>query len=172
MLETLKQLLTNQYAAALCTLNACIDRCPEAAWNAPVGNLAFCQVVFHTIFYADYYLGPGERGFRDQLFHRTHPGFFRDYEELEDRVPVLLYDRPMIKSYLEHCHHKAVDVIAKESAESLAGSSGFERRTFSRAELHVYNIRHIQHHAAQLSLRLRLDFGESISWFGSGWRDR
>jgi hypothetical protein len=171
MLGTLKQLLTNQYAAALCTLSACIERCPEAAWSARVGNMAFCQVVYHTLFYADYYLGPGERGFRDQPFHRAHKDLFRDYEEFEDRAPVLLYDRPMIKSYLGHCRQKAVEVVALETAESLTGPSGFERRTFSRAELHVYNIRHIQHHAAQLSLRLRLDFGESIPWFGSGWRD-
>jgi len=41
----------------------------------------------------------------------------------------------------------------------LAGQSGFHRRKCSGAELHVYNIRHVQHHAAQLSLRLRLDGG-------------
>jgi hypothetical protein len=42
---------------------------------------------------------------------------------------------------------------------------------FSRAELHVYNIRHIHHHAAQLSLRLRLDTGRGVDWVGSGWRE-
>ncbi len=57
MVDTLKELITNQFEAALCTLSACIDECPEAAWNAPVANLAFCQAVFHTLFYADYYLG-------------------------------------------------------------------------------------------------------------------
>jgi hypothetical protein len=41
----------------------------------------------------------------------------------------------------------------------------------SRAELYVYNLRHIQHHAAQLSLRLRLDHGVNIAWVGSGWRE-
>ena len=40
-----------------------------------------------------------------------------------------------------------------------------------RAELHVYSIRHIQHHAAQLSLRLRLDAGVAIPWIGVGWRE-
>jgi hypothetical protein len=119
----------------------------------------------------DYYLGQDEHSLRDQPFHREHAEFFRDYEELEHREPELLYDRPSIQSYLAHCRSKASQAIAAETAESLAAPCGFGRKTFSRAELHVYNIRHIQHHAAQLSLRLRIDFREDIPWIGSGWRD-
>jgi hypothetical protein len=29
MLQTLKDLITNQFEAALSTLNACIDKCPD-----------------------------------------------------------------------------------------------------------------------------------------------
>jgi hypothetical protein len=126
-------------------------------------------VAFHTLFYADYYLGPDDASFRLQPFHRDHSDFFRDYEEFEDRPQVLLYDKRAVNIYLDHCRRKAADVIATETADSLAAACGFARRNMSRAELYVYNIRHIQHHAAQLSLRLRLDFGESIPWVGSGW---
>ena len=70
---------------------------------------------------------------------------------------MLLYEKPFVLSYLQNVRRKAQDTIARESAEVLAGPSGFNWRKCSRAELHVYNIRHIQHHAAQLSLRLRLD---------------
>ncbi|MBC7817767.1 MAG: DinB family protein [Planctomycetaceae bacterium] len=170
MLNTFKELIANQFEAAFCMLKTCIDRCPDAAWNAPVANLKFCQVAFHTLFFADFYLGQNADALRRQSFHRDHQPFFRDYEELENRVQVLLYDKPSIKTYLEHCRKKAAEVIAAETAESLAGPSGFERRTFSRAELHVLNIRHIQHHTAQLSLRLRIDSQQDIPWTGSGWR--
>jgi hypothetical protein len=172
LLETLKTLTTRQFEAALCTLSSCIDRCPEANWNARVANLAFCQVAFHTLFYTDYYLGPNEKSFREQPFHRDNPRFFRDYEEFEDRAQVLLYDRPAINSYLTHCRNKAAQAIAAETAESLVAPCGFARRNFSRAELYVYNIRHIQHHAAQLGLRLRLDTNVDIPWIGSGWCER
>jgi DinB superfamily len=171
MLITLKELITNQFEAAFSTLNACIDRCPDAAWNAPVANLAFCQVAFHTLFYADFYLGPDEQSFRQQPFHQNHPDFFRDYEELEDRAQRLLYDKPAIKDYLDHCRAKLVEALAPETADTLAGPSGFRRRAVSRAELYVYNMRHIQHHAAQLSLRLRLDSKQEIPWIDSGWRE-
>jgi hypothetical protein len=170
MLDTFKQLVANQYEATLCMLSICLDRCPEAAWEAPVANLKFCQVAFHALFFTDFYLGSNADDLRRQTFHRDHESFFRDYEELEDRVQVLLYDKLSIKSYLQHCRQKAADVIAGETAASLAGPSGFERRMYSRAELHVCNIRHIQHHVAQLSLRLRLDFYQDIPWIGSSWR--
>lgn len=171
MLDTFKELTANQFEAALCTLNVCIDRCPETAWNSRVGNYAVCQVAFHTLFYADYYLGLNEEAFRQQPFHRDNPHFFRDYEEFEDHAPVLLYERAPIKSYLEHCRNKASQAIAAETADLLTAPAGFQRRAFSRAELYVYNIRHIQHHAAQLGLRLRLDAQQDIPWIGSGWRE-
>ena len=120
MLDTLKELIGNQLQAALCTLDSCIDKCPEAAWDAPVANLAFCQVAFHTLFFADFYLGRSERGFREQPFHRDNPQFFRDYEELEDRKQVLLYDRVTLNAYLEHGRAKGEAVLAEETVDSAA----------------------------------------------------
>jgi hypothetical protein len=171
MLDTLKRMLADQFNAALCTLHRCIEACPEGSWNERVGNLKFCQVAFHTLFFTDYYLERREAEFRKQPFHLANAGFFRDYEELEDRVQVLLYDRPSIRKYVQYCRTKAVEAIAGETLESLLAPCGFERRSFSRAELYVYSTRHIQHHAAQLSLRLRLDHGVEIPWIGTGWRE-
>ncbi len=171
MLDTVKELLGHQFEAAFCSLHICIERCPDPAWDSPVGNHPFCRLVFHTLFFADYYLGPNEESFKQQPFHRDNEPFFRDYEELEDREPKLLYDKEPIKTYLRHCRDKASQVIAAETADTLIAQCGFERRLFSRAELHVYSIRHIQHHAAQLSLRLRIDGNEGVPWVGSGWQD-
>jgi hypothetical protein len=84
---------------------------------------------------------------------------------------VLLYEKAFVLSYLGHIRRKARETISEETAEVLAGPSGFHWRECSRAELHVYNIRHVQHHAAQLSLRLRLDAGVEIPWVSHAWRD-
>ena len=164
MVETMKKVLASQFRAALNMLDACIEKCPQEAWDAPVCNMAFCQVAFHALFYADCYLGPNTEAMRAQPFHRENPQFFRDYEELEDKEQELLYDRPTIRKYAEHCRRKAVEVIAAETKETLEETCGFPRLGISRAELHIYNTRHVQHHAAQLSLRLRRDFGEGVAW--------
>ena len=169
MLDTIKASIANQFEAALCTLNVCIEKCPEPAWNMAIGNYPFSQVVFHTLFFTDYYLGPDEESFRRQAFHRDDARFFGDYEQLEDREPKARYDRASIGKYMEHCRRKASEVIASESVDTLSAPAGFSRRNFSRSELYVYTIRHVQHHAAQLSLRLRIDADRDVPWVGSGW---
>ncbi len=177
MLDTFKELITNQFDAALCTLSECIDRCPDAAWKSKIANYEFSQVAFHTLIFMDFYLGDGDgdgdgygdETFRRQPFHLDHEGCFGDYEEFEDRVPVTLYERPFIQSYLEHGRAKSSAVIAAATAESLSAQSPFSWLPFSRAEVHVHNIRHIQHHAAQLILRLRCDYQQDMPWFKSGW---
>jgi hypothetical protein len=151
-------------------LDSCIDQCPDAAWDAPVADLKFCQVAFHVLFFTDFYLEATEHTIRDQDFHRANLDVFRDYEELEDRQQQLLYERSFIKDYVQHCRAKSGRVVASETQQTLITRCGFSRRDCSRAELHVLNIRHIQHHAAQLSLKLKLDTGEGVDWVGSGWR--
>jgi hypothetical protein len=171
MLDTFKQLTGNQFDAALCMLGFCVEQCPDVLWECRIANLRFCQVAFHALFFADYYLGQSdEHSFRRQRFHLDNSQIFRDYEELEDRVQVLLYDKDAIRAYVRHCRNKAAQAIAAETAESLRAPCGFARKALSRAELYVLNIRHIQHHVAQLSMRLRLDAQESTPWVASGWR--
>lgn len=171
MLAAFRELIAHQYEAALCTLGIGVARCPDVAWNAPVGNWAFCQAAFHTLFFADYYLGESPDALTAQPFHRENAEFFRDYEELQPRPPSLLYERVDIQKYLAHCRAKALAVTSAETESVLSGPCGFPRKTFSRAELHVYNIRHIQHHAAQMSLRLRLNHQVDVPWVRSGWED-
>jgi hypothetical protein len=171
MLDTVKQLLTNQYAAALCTLGTCIQRCPENAWDVKIGNGPFQWVAFHTLFFTDYYLAGNEQAFRDQQFHRENLKHFGDYIELQYIEPVTTFDRNFIEAYLQHCRQHAAAAIEAETTESFSAPCGFDRKVFSRAELHVSNIRHLQHHTAHLSLRLRLDHEIDIPWIGSGWRE-
>ena len=173
MLNTLSELLANQYEASLSTLNLCVAGCPERCWSECVAKWKFCQTAFHAIFFADLYLQPSDdvEAFKRQPFHVEYKTVFRDYEELEDRPQELLYDKLFVLNYLQHVRHKAQEAIARESADVLAGQSGFHWRKCSRAELHVHNIRHIQHHAAQLSLRLRLDANINIPWVSHGWKE-
>lgn len=173
MLATLRELLAQQYEASLSMLNLCVARCPGASWNESVAKWKFCQAALHTVFFADLYLQPGDdvAAFKRQPFHVEHKNAFGDYEELEDRPHVLLYEKPFVLSYLRQVRLKAQETVARESADVLSGPSGFHWRKCSRAELHVYNIRHVQHHAAQLSLKLRLDAHVDIPWVSDTWKD-
>lgn len=169
MIDVFKALIVSQFEASLCTLGHAVAYCPTTMWNERIARFPFCQVAFHTLFFTDYYLGPNAESFQRQPFHLANPTLFGDYEQLQDREPVELYDKLQIRTYLNVCRSKVAEVLAAETEESLSGRADFIRRNFSRAELHVYNIRHIQHHAAQLILRLRLNTDVDTPWIGAGW---
>lgn len=170
MAELWNDLLWQQYEASLCTLNHCIAKSPEAAWQGKVVNMTFDQAVFHTLFFTDYYLGKNPEGLKQQAYHRQNADFFADYEEMEPRVQCQRYTKESLGDYLQFCRTKAKETLSTESAIDLAAPCEFPPKTFSRAELHVYNVRHIQHHVAQLIMRLRMDYQIDTPWFGSGWR--
>ncbi len=168
MIELVQSLLANQMHGALNMLAGGIEACPDSHWDEPVRDLTFNQVAFHALFFTDCYLSENTDAMLAQAFHRDSKDFFRDYEEMKDKLQELRYDRPSIERYLAFCRRKATDVIAAETAASLAAPCGFPWLKISRGELHVYNTRHIQHHAAQLSLRLRIDHGDGVKWSRGG----
>ncbi|MCA9176483.1 MAG: DinB family protein [Planctomycetales bacterium] len=171
-LELIRELLQHQYEAALATLAHCLKACPDASWDAPVAKYPFSQSAFHTLFFADYYLEPEADSFPSQAFHHEHPSLFGDYEQLRDVEPTSVYTREQLAMYLRFVTEKVARSLDAETDESLAAPAKFPRKAFTRAELHVYNIRHVQHHAAQLILKLRVDAQASIPWYRSGWEDR
>jgi hypothetical protein len=163
--------LMNQFMAAMCTLGQSIDNCTDSEWNKVHIDGPFSQVVFHALIFTDIYLGRNEEGIKEQPFHKKNKNLFKDYEELEDKIPRNVYERDGIKKYFEFCLEKGKSEISKETTEMLFGESGFSYRKFSRLELYIYMIRHIQHHAAQLGLRNQIAGGSELKWIGSGWKD-
>jgi uncharacterized damage-inducible protein DinB len=153
-------------------LGACIEESPESVWSGAVGVHSFSQVVFHTLYFTDLYLGrDDEESFRRQPFHLQIAALFADLPERTEPFEVPTprsYDRSLLRAYLEFCRRKVREVMAAETEETLRAPETF-RGEFSRAELHVYNIRHINHHVGQLSLSLSLDRGKGVDWVGSGW---
>jgi uncharacterized damage-inducible protein DinB len=168
MIEYFRQILSGQYGASLAMLRECIAACDEKQFEATVAKVSFRVVAYHTLFFTDYYLSPGENAFHLCELHA------RGGDEREDQVsPGLSKDETL--AYAQICHEKVGETLAKETIESLQAPCGFGRRTYSRGELHIYNIRHIQHHTGGLSAHLRRVDPERIThdqlrWIGSGWR--
>jgi hypothetical protein len=167
-LLTLKQSLLAQYKAALATLGQALERCPDGDWHETDGDYPFSQVVFHALIFTDLYLEAEPGQLESQRFHQENRKFFQDYEELKPVEPTKVYDRGGCKRYLAFCTEKCDRVVGAETEESLFGPSGFDGRPPTRLELHIYNIRHIQHHAAQLGLRLQHITGRELDWVKRG----
>jgi hypothetical protein len=160
-------ILRNQYEAALAMLKACIAACSDEHYEGKVARDTFRTIAYHTLFWTDYYLSPGEQAFALQEVHQRGG---------DDRVlassPGLTREEAL--SYADVCRRKVVETLAAESSERLGAPCGFSRLPFSRAELHFYNLRHIQHHTGALSAYLRridprLQDRAALRWVRSGW---
>ena len=179
MSNYLSTILLGQYEASLCMLRETLVACPEEQWTGKIAFLRFGEAAYHVLFFTDYYLTQSEAAFElrelnvrggDERKVVFSPGLSRA-ETIE---------------YLDICRKKMQETIAAETQQSLEAPARFERRNFSRGELHIYNIRHVQHHAAQMSAYLRrigaaatsdaptevkaLADLKALPWVASGWR--
>jgi uncharacterized damage-inducible protein DinB len=169
MIEYVRQIFTTQYEAALCMLNQCIAACPPEHWEGKIASGTFRWVAYHTMFFTDLYLSPTAEAFQLRDLHE------RGGDERRDEMSAGL-DRAEALAYVNICRQKMLATLAAETPESLAGPSGFSWYQVTRGELHLINIRHLQHHTGQLSAFLRRvdessqDDPKTLRWIGSGWR--
>lgn len=168
MVEYLKDLLLHQFTAALGMLHDCLVTCPDEHWDAIVGKYPFWQVAYHTLCFTDLYLARDENDFKPGAMHPA------GWKEFDEEYPSRRFARAELIAYAQFCRRKLGEALAAETRESLEGPSGHARRTFSRGELYIYNLRHIQHHTGQLSACLRrtgpaLQAMHVLKWGSSGW---
>ena len=166
-----KTSLAGQYAASLAMLRGCIDAADAAAWVAPSGRRPFWHVAYHLLFITDLYLSPDEKSFRPRPFHRENYELLSTPPWAPERKVVTAddpYEPAVLSEYVDLLRAKARESVGNETAQSLAGPSGFDWLPFPRLELHVYNVRHIQHHTGQLTAALRRTSDKGVPWIGRG----
>jgi hypothetical protein len=165
MIEFVKTILTGQFEEALCMLSDCVRKCPPEHWEGRIANDTFRQVAYHTLFFVDLYFSPGEAAFQLRDCHH------RGGDERSSTGPSTGLTKDETLAYLALCREKALETLASETPEYLEGPSGFSWLPFSRGELHLYNLRHVQHHTGQLSAFLRRVVKDGERWWvKTGWQ--
>jgi hypothetical protein len=150
-------------------LRDCLERADAAAWRAAVGRFPFWHVAYHVLFFTDLYLSPNEAAFRPQPFHVEDSNFLgqQPWPPFKKVVADRPYEKAALLDYLAACRSKAVSILAAETEATLAGPGGFDWLPLTRLELHLYNLRHLQHHTGQFAAMLRREHGESVAWVRS-----
>jgi hypothetical protein len=162
-------ILKNQYHAALRMLREAIEQCPEYTWYDDQPVNAFWQIAYHTLFFTHLYLQPNEAAFRPWERHQAdvqNPDGIGGPDNPDSKLPNIPkpYSKTDCLAYWSICDamvDDAVDALDLQSSES-----GFHWYPISKLEHQIVNIRHVQHHTAQLADRLRAAAGIGIRWVG------
>jgi hypothetical protein len=157
--------LISQYRAALRMHRASIEVCPADLWTDETFENRFWNLSYHTLFYTHLYLSRSEAAFEPWEKGRKLCQYmgrlpWPPHEQVEIGPP---YTREALLEYVDFVEEKIGDAIREDDPEA---ESGFEWIPFNRFQLHLYNIRHLQHHTGQMIERLRVATGKGVGWVG------
>lgn len=161
-----KEVLWQQFGAAINMLEKAIINCPDdlwgkSMWDDPVMGAKFSEfwyVAYHTLFWLDLYLTGAVEGF-------TPPAPFT-LDELDPAglLPERQYSRDELLAYLEHGRGKCRATIEALTDEKARRICQFAWGESSFLGVLLDNMRHVQDHGAQLNMFLGQQAGTSSRW--------
>lgn len=156
-MDNWKTIIWQQLGASIDSLENAVKACPEKVWGDKTGFHEFWYMVYHTLFFLDYYMSESAEGFAP-----PEPFTLGELDPagvLPDRV----YTKDELLKYLEHGRLKsrlAIDVLTEDTAHQPCGF----KKDLTVAELCLSTMRHVQHHSAQLNLLLRQQTDSAPRW--------
>ncbi len=159
-----RTIVWKQFGAAIDMLDNALVACPDSLWrerlwgnpadhSLPEGRAEFWYVAYHALFWLDLYLFGSEEGFVPQT-----PYALVEQDDSTGPLPAQPYSRDEVRAYLAAVRQKCRTTIETMTDERARQSVNFpwiqDGEVVSYVELQVYSMRHIQEHAAQLSLVL------------------
>ena len=155
MNNSIKESIWKQFGASIDMLENAIILCPAEHWNT---DKKIWYNAYHCLFFLDYYLTMEPKTFSPP------PPF--TFSEFEDALPGRVYSKEELLNYLQYNRDKCRKLIAGLTAEKFNDRWINESGTmnYSVVEILLYNMRHVQHHAAQLNLLLREAINDAPGW--------
>lgn len=153
-----KAIVWRQFGAAIDTLANAINACPGHLWDDPKKKPEYWYLAYHTLFFLDYYLSPDDA-------HFTPPDPFTLSElDPSGAMPERVYTKEELLNFLNFGTEKCRKTISQMTKEWADRQYDFSKVSLSFSELLLYNMRHVQHHAAQLNLILRQNIDSAPGW--------
>jgi hypothetical protein len=153
-----KSVLWQQFGASIDMLENALTACPDELWGDRSEQPEYWYLVYHTLFWLDLYLS----GSVDEF--SPPPPFTLDELDPAGLMPERVYGKGELDAYLRHCRRKCRATIESLTGEKAKNLSVFGWGEINFVELLLYNMRHVQHHAAQLNLILRRKVGSAPGW--------
>lgn len=155
--------LWRQFGAAIDMLEHALIACPASLWTQRIWRTAppprfppqfgeFWYITFHALVWLDLYLS----GIPEEEFAPPAP-FVQGEIDSPEALPKQPYTQQELRAYLASLRRKCQVTLVSltdEQARRLAEYPWSAGQPITFLELQLYNMRHVQEHAAQLSLFL------------------
>jgi hypothetical protein len=163
METTLRTALSRQFGAAIDMLEHALLACPTSLWKERLWSVPppsefppqfaeFWYIAFHALVWLDLYLS----GVPEEEFAPPAP-FARGVLDSIEALPEQSYTKEELRAYLASMRQKCHTQLLRLSDEQVRRPVEYPwsaGQPISFLELQLYNLRHVQEHAAQLSLFL------------------
>ena len=155
MEKTINETIWRQFGASIEMLENAINFCPINLWDT---EKKFWYISYHCLFWLDYYLTlkPGE-------FSPSSPFTLSEFEP-SGTMPDRTYSKEELLTYLEFSKKKCYDLVSGMTDEIASSRWINNFKNYSVYEILLYNMRHVQHHTAQLNLLLRQELNDAPKW--------
>ncbi|MCE1189466.1 MAG: DinB family protein [Ignavibacteria bacterium] len=162
MTTEMKEMLLRQMCAAIDMLENAMDVCPDDLWDEGGEQPQFWYIAYHALFWLDFYSSESIEGYQPPV------PFNLDEMDPAGLYPDRVYTREELLTYLEFGRNKVKAAIGNLTAEKALSRFVFGTLDISYGEMFLYNMRHVQHHAAQLNQLLRLHKQNAPRWVRQG----
>ncbi len=164
-----KGIIWGQFGAAIDMLDNALQACPDELWrerlyderSIPPGFAEFWYIGFHALFWLDVYLSESLEGF-------APPAPFTLTELEAGLLPERVYTKAELQTYLDYGRAKCRARLEALTDAMLTMPNKIrpDWPDMTVAGLLLYDMRHVQEHAAQLSLFLGQRSGFAPRWVG------
>jgi hypothetical protein len=159
----MKRELASQYKTALTMLRGVVNETEEDAWlYTDETKEAAWHIAYHAVYYANIYCSPREEAVQrwDRQSNDCRILGPTPCPPHERFVPSESYSKADIIEFIDFVLKVIPEYLEHLEPEKPCWPHWYKQNQF---ELHVNNLRHIQHHAAQLVER---NGGSSVGWLG------
>jgi hypothetical protein len=165
MTDLLKECLWKQFGASIDMLENAIRLCPD---EFLAFNRKFFFMTYHSLIFLDYYLTIPPINFSSPLPFTIKEWNEVPVEAMDDIIPDRYYSKEELLGYLKLSRTRCQILISGLTEEKLnerfIEEPGSGTKNYSVLEILLYNMRHVQHHAAQLNLLLRQGIKDAPKW--------
>jgi hypothetical protein len=155
---TASDAIGRQFRAAIQSLDGAITACPDAVWAHGEQWRQPWYLAFHTLFWLGAYLSESPETY-------TPPQPFTRGELEAGVFPERAYRKDELLGWVGACREALEERLATiTTAEGFGRPCQLRRGPMAAGELVLYNMRHVQHHAAQINLLVRQAGVEPSGW--------